>query len=88
MKVEKLAKQLMEYETVSPIKDPEIFQFLKGVLEDEGVNAEIREINGVYNLVAETGEGDPSICLNGHLDLVEPEGEWTVTEPFKPLLED
>jgi succinyl-diaminopimelate desuccinylase len=89
MKVEELAMRLMEYETVSPVEKPEIFNFLKGVLEDEGIDAEVEEINGVYNLVAETGsEGETSICLNGHLDVVEPEGEWSVTEPFEPVRED
>jgi len=87
MKTEELAKELMKYETVSPIENPDAFQFLKGVLEDEGINAEIREINGVYNLVAETGdpEAEESVCLNGHMDVVEPEGEWSITEPFEPL---
>lgn len=88
MKTEDIAKELIKYETVSPVENPEIFEFLKGVLEEHGVNAEIREINGVYNLTAETGSGETSICLNGHLDVVEPEGEWSVTEPFEPLVED
>lgn len=90
MKTEELAKELMGYRTVSPIENPEVVQFLKGVLEDEGIRAEIREINGVYNLVAETGdpEAEVSVCLNGHLDVVEPEGDWTVTEPFEPVEED
>lgn len=88
MKTEKLAEQLISYKTVSPVEEPEIFEFVKGVLEEEGVDAEIREIDGVYNLVAETGTGDVSVCLNGHLDVVEPEGEWSMTEPFEPKVED
>ena len=90
MKTEELAKELMDYRTVSPIENPEVVQFLKGILEDEGIKAEIREINGVYNLVAETGDSDAdtSVCLNGHLDVVEPEGDWTVTEPFEPVEKD
>ncbi|MFB6115723.1 MAG: M20 family metallopeptidase [Candidatus Nanohalobium sp.] len=90
MKVEELAKKLMEYKTVSPVEDPEVFQFLKGILEDEGINAEVREINGVYNLVAETGDrdADESVCLNGHMDVVEAEGEWSATEPFEPVEKD
>lgn len=88
MKVEELAKDLMEYETVSPVEKPEMFDFLKGILEHHGINAEIREFDGVKNLVAETGEGGRTFCLNGHLDVVEPEGEWTRTEPFEPVMED
>lgn len=88
MKTEKIAEELIKYRTVSPVKDSEVFEFLKGILEEHGVNAEIHEINGVYNLTAETGSGDTSICLNGHLDVVEPEGQWSVTEPFNPLVLD
>jgi succinyl-diaminopimelate desuccinylase len=88
MRTEDIAKELMKYETVSPVENPEIFQFLKGVLEEEGVKAEIHEIDGVYNLTAETGSGDEHICLNGHLDVVEPEGQWSVTDPFDPVIED
>lgn len=88
MKTEKIAEKLVSYETVSPVENQDIFQFLKGVLEEHGVEAEIREINGVYNLTAETGSGETSICLNGHLDVVEPEGQWSVTEPFEPVVED
>lgn len=88
MKTEEIAKKLISYNTVSPVENQDIFQFLKGVLEEHGVEAEIREINGVYNLTAETGSGETSICLNGHLDVVEPEGQWSVTEPFNPVVED
>jgi Acetylornithine deacetylase/Succinyl-diaminopimelate desuccinylase and related deacylases len=88
MKTEEIAKELIKYETVSPVEEPQVFEFLKQILKKEGVDAEIRQINGTYNLVAETGTGDVSVCLNGHLDVVEPEGEWSVTEPFEPKMED
>jgi succinyl-diaminopimelate desuccinylase len=88
MKTEEVARELMKYKTVSPVEKPEIFQYLKGLLEEHGIDADIHEIDGVYNLTAETGEGEPSICLNGHLDVVEPEGQWSVTEPFEPVIED
>jgi succinyl-diaminopimelate desuccinylase len=88
MKTEEIAEELISYETVSPVESPEIFQFLKGLIEKEGVDAEIKEFNGVYNLVAETGSGSPSICFNGHLDVVEPEGQWSVTHPFDPVIQD
>lgn len=88
MKTEEIAKELVKYETVSPVKDSEIFEFLKGILEEHGIRVEIKEINGVYNLVAETGSDGTSTCLNGHLDVVEPEGEWSITDPFKPVIKD
>lgn len=88
MKAEEIAKELIKYKTTSPVRDPGVFQFLKGILEEHGVKTEIHEINGVYNLTAETGTGDISVCLNGHLDVVEPEGQWSVTDPFDPVIED
>lgn len=89
MKVEELAKELMKFETVSPVTDERIFEFLKGYLEKEGIKPEIIQNGEVKNLVAETGNPNGKrICLNGHLDVVEPEGEWSSTEPFEPIIED
>lgn len=89
MKVEQLAKELMKFETVSPIKDEQIFDFLRGYLENEGINPRLVTNGDVKNLVAETGNPNGKrICLNGHLDVVKPEGEWKVTEPFEPIIKD
>jgi len=89
MKVEELAKELMRFETTSPVTDERIFEFLKGVLEKEGVSPKIVNYNDVTNLIADTGNPEGSrICLNGHLDVVEAEGEWSVTEPFEPVIKD
>jgi len=88
MKVEKIAEELITYQTVSPVNDSEVFEFMKGILEEHGVNAEIKEIDGVYNLVAETGSGGTPVCLNGHVDVVEPEGEWSITDPFDPVVKN
>ena len=55
MKTVDIAKELMKYETISPLEQPRVFQFLKGLLEKHGISAEVREIEGVYNLTAETG---------------------------------
>lgn len=83
-----LAKDLMRYDTISPVTDPAVFRFLEGVLADQGIEAEIHESNGVYSLTAETGAGEPRICLNGHVDVVEPGNGWTVTDPFEPVVKD
>jgi len=89
MKVEELAKELMRFETTSPVTDERIFEFLKGVLEKEGISPKIVKYNDVTNLIADTGNPEGSrICLNGHLDVVEAEGEWSVTQPFKPVIKD
>lgn len=83
-----LAEKLISYNTVSPVKDPEIFRFLADYLESEGVDVEIYDVNGVKNLTAETGDGDTSICFNGHVDVVPPESDWNVTGPFTPVLKE
>lgn len=82
MKTKELARELIEFETVSPVKDPAIFEFLQTYLGEYGVEAEIHDINGVKNLTAETGEGSTEICLNGHVDVVAPGDGWKVTDPF------
>lgn len=84
LKSDELAMKLMEFETVSPVEDQEIFDFLADYLEENGVESEIHTIGGVKNLTAEIGEGETDICFNGHLDVVAADGEWTVTEPFNP----
>lgn len=88
MKVEKLAEKLISFETVSPVEDIEIFEFLADQLESEGLAVEIHDINGVKSLTAETGENGKSICFSGHLDVVPPEGNWETTEPFEPVIQD
>lgn len=88
MKVEKLAEKLITFNTVSPVKDEEVFEFLAEYLESEGVDVEIYDVDGVKNLTAETGGGDTSICFSGHLDVVPPESDWEVTDPFEPVRKD
>jgi len=83
-----LSKKLMSYETVSPVNESEIFDFVKNYLEDRGVEAEIHDISGVKSLTASIGNGDTSICFNGHLDVVETGGGWEVTDPFEPVVID
>ena len=57
------------------------------------------EIAGKYGLKTEVhaergyaeasfGEGERTIAVLGHVDVVPPGGDWTVTEPFEPLLKD
>lgn len=88
MQTLELAKQLIGYETTSPVRDPELFNFLRGVLEMEGIDATIHETNGVYSMTAATGNGGTRICLNGHADTVPPDNGWTVTDPFNPVVRD
>lgn len=88
METEELAEELISFETVTPVEEPEVFEFLRMYLADHGVESEIHDINGVKNLTAETGDGEVSICLNGHVDVVPPGKGWEVTRPFVPLVKD
>ena len=83
-----LAKELIGFETVSPIEDPEIFEFVKLYLEDKGINSQIHDIQGVKSLTATFGSGKPSICFNGHLDTVAPGSNWKITDPYEPVVKD
>lgn len=84
METVELAKELIGFETISPVESPEIFEFLKLYLEDQGIDVEIHDFNGVKSLTAEIGDGGKSVCLNGHLDVVDPGSGWEVTQPFEP----
>lgn len=58
-------------------------QALKDILECYGIEAEIQDLGGGRgDLLAHFGNGNgPSLMLNGHLDVVPAEGEWS-TPPF------
>lgn len=89
MDVIELAKDLMQYETVSPVEDDAIFDHMKTVLAEEaGIEASIKEYDGVKNLVCTVGTGDPAVCFNGHVDVVPPGEGWSETDPFDPVIKD
>ncbi len=77
-----LAKKLLGFETVSPLEEKEPLVFLKNVLEEQGIDSEIIQENGVYSLYSEFG-GEDKICFNGHIDTVCSNGDWT-RKPFQP----
>ncbi|MFB6208786.1 MAG: M20/M25/M40 family metallo-hydrolase [Candidatus Nanohaloarchaea archaeon] len=83
-----VAKELIGQETVSPVKDPEIFRTMERYLQENGIKSDIHDIQGVKSLTAEIGNGCTSVCFNGHLDVVEPGVGWEVTDPFDPTVLD
>jgi succinyl-diaminopimelate desuccinylase len=83
-----LAQELLKFDTVSPVTERDVMAFLERFLQVEGVEPEVREIGNVKNLTARTGDGGTSVCLNGHLDVVPPGKDWSVTDPFEPVVED
>lgn len=82
-----LARQLMSHDTVSPVTSRDPYEPVIAVLEDAGIDHTVHEEGDVVNLTARTGNGEPHVCLNGHLDVVPPGNGWTVTEPFDPVVE-
>jgi len=88
MKTGEIAKELVGFKTLSPVQETSVFEYMKRLLAEHGIASEIHEVDGVYSLTASTGDGKPHICLSGHLDVVEPEGQWSVTDPFNPVIED
>ncbi|MFB6245191.1 MAG: M20 family metallopeptidase [Candidatus Nanohaloarchaea archaeon] len=88
MKTLELAKELMAFDTVSPVENVEPLEFLKLYLEDHVVGAEIHDFGGVKNLTAHIDGQGPHVCLNGHMDVVPPGSNWSVTDPFRPRVVD
>ncbi len=88
MKTLDLAKELISYDTTSPVTEPDVFVYLQEILDVHGIDTELHEHNGVYSMTAETGGSGPSICLNGHVDAVPPGHGWSVTDPFTPRVRD
>lgn len=83
-----LAKQLISYDTTSPVIEEDVFDFLKGVLEVHGVDVEIHTNNEVKSLTATTGDTGTRVCFNGHVDVVPANNGWSVTDPFEPKVVD
>ena len=56
------------------------------LFEERGFKTVIREEGG-YAL-SYYGEGDKALGLFSHADVVPVDGEWLITEPFKPIVKD
>jgi len=89
--IEKLAKELVRIPSHSqvPTREMEVAEFVKDVLECEGVTARLRKVEkdrpNVIALVKGHGDGR-SLMLNGHLDTVPPY-EMDIP-PFTPNVRD
>ena len=57
-----------------------------GFFEDRGIPVRINEDSG-YAL-ADLGEGEKTIGLFGHSDVVPAGDGWVMTEPFEPIIRD
>jgi succinyl-diaminopimelate desuccinylase len=66
-----LAAKLIAYDTCEPEATSEAAGFVRGWLEDRGVEVTREEVRGLPVLKAEVGpEGVPTVVLHGHLDVV------------------
>ncbi|NPB00011.1 MAG: M20 family metallopeptidase [Crenarchaeota archaeon] len=94
--------KMIEIPTVNPPGEKylEFCDYVKKVLEQEGISSEIVKVpedyvkkylpeyvdHPRYILIARIGSGRPVVHFNGHYDVVPGGTGWTVTEPFKPKL--
>lgn len=79
-----LTKKLVEIETETPIKETEKFGPITEILDKEGIEYDFYSYEDVKTLIATIGDGEPHICLNGHMDVVPAGDSWTKTEPYQP----
>ncbi|MFA7412559.1 MAG: M20/M25/M40 family metallo-hydrolase, partial [Tissierellaceae bacterium] len=74
-----LLKKLIEIDTSEVEKANEAVEFISQYLKEGGIDGEIIEFKGYKSYVATIGEGDKTIILNGHLDVVPGEKSQFVT---------
>lgn len=65
-----LLKELMKVDSSSKEKANELIEFVANYLQINGLKGEIIENNGYKSYISIIGEGDKTIVLNGHLDVV------------------
>ncbi|MBF7016089.1 M20 family metallopeptidase [Staphylococcus durrellii] len=79
-KAVELLQQLIKYDSSDKSVANETIAFCKRWLESEGVTAEIISNNGFDMLICEVGQGDKTLVLNGHVDVVS--GKETQFDPI------
>ncbi len=87
----KLTSELIKIPSISGNNQREISEFIKNWLNDyAGVKAKVNELDpGWYTVIAEKGDGDNIIILNGHYDVVPPGDlrKWEI-DPFSGYIKD
>lgn len=78
-----LLKRLIEIDSSSLEKANELIEYVSRYLQENGLEGEIIENNGYKSYVLLIGEGDKTIILNGHLDVVPGK-----LEQFNPIERD
>ena len=86
-----IANELISFDTSGPpAKEQPLAEWIRGFLEDLGVDAELHEVGPERaNVIAKIGEGGGrGLLLSGHIDVVlaGDQNLWTVTGPFEPLV--
>ncbi|MCD2256604.1 ArgE/DapE family deacylase [Lactobacillus sp. CC-MHH1034] len=72
--------------SIQSVNDHEltVAQYLKTLLDQAGIENEIRPINDTRaNLVATLGSGKPILAISGHMDVVAVDRDNWQTDPFK-----
>ena len=75
-----ILRRLVSFNTVTPA-GIDIMLYCKELLESWGFTVKIHQSENVPNLVAYIGNGVKTLCIAGHLDVVEPGNNWQY-EPF------
>ena len=93
MTVTEIAKELISFDTSGPpARELPAARWIKGFLEDLGVDAELQLVEPERaNVVGKIGQGrGPGLVLSGHMDVVPPGDPalWKVTTPFEPVVKE
>lgn len=86
MQMQDILDRLIAFDTVSDRTNLPLLQFVRGLLADVGIAAElIPDATGTKaNLVAVTGPHEvPGVVLSGHVDVVPVEGQVWTRPPFR-----
>lgn len=76
-----LLKELIKVDSSSMEKANELVEYISTYLEEKGLKGEIIENNGYKSYILVVGEGEKTIVLNGHVDVVP--GKSQQFDPFE-----
>ncbi|SEA02508.1 succinyl-diaminopimelate desuccinylase [Thalassobacillus cyri] len=78
-----LLEELIKIDSSTKAGVNKAVDFCEGWLKDQGLPVEKLENNGYHMLICELGQGERTVILNGHIDVIEAE-----EEQFQPYIED
>ncbi len=88
MGIRALLEQLVAFDTTSRNSNLELIEFVRGILDDQGIPSELtfNRSGEKANLWATIGPPDrPGVVLSGHTDVVPVDGQQWQSDPFSLL---